>query len=67
MKDTAVGRYEQTQKIVMREIAKKMSAEDKMEFIRDIMGEEAAAATAEDAEPGDSDLSTIFVDPYAPK
>ena len=70
MKDTAVGRYEQNQKIVMKEIAKKMPMEDKLQFIREVMGEDTIAAAAakdtEECEQGDSDLSTVYeVPPWA--
>ena len=72
LKDTDVGRYEQNQKIVMKEIARKMSLEDKMKFVREIIGEEAVEAVALSAatnvtEQGYLDLSTIFEDPYAAK
>ena len=56
----------------MKKIARKMSLEDKMKFIREIIGEEAVEAVALSAatnvtEQGDLDLSTIFEDPYAAK
>ena len=66
------GRYEQNQKIVLKEIAKNMPMDEKLQFLREVIGEEAVAAVAstptKETEEGDSDLSTVFeVPPWAAK